>query len=716
MNRTSRHRERDIPAYTDDYDRLAKRPKTDRISSSGSDHQRSGGTSTAEQQQYRTLCVSHLNARLVDADVSEMIYRDLKKFGEFNVKIVRNGANRIAYINFRYPEDARLAKHACCSKLVLIDVGKRIEAVYNAKPPVGASPPLPSAGVMRDEYFYRSGSPLPPPYPDRLPKDYVGRMREPGGGGGGYYRDVLPLPALPPPKGGPSKNDKYQQHHNNPPAEDDEIATRTLFVGNLAFDITTEELKDVFGPFGFVEDVDVKRNAQGHGNIYAFVRFATLDMARRAKAEMSGQYIRKYQCRIGYGKPTPSVCIWVGGLGPWMTKDGLLREFDRFGEVRTIDWPHGKNDAYLLYASLECAMAAVQNMRGRDFGGPDRRLRVDFADENFLLPSSENLSRTGGTGGGGGRNGKTGTSARDYDPPAGGGDDRDRGARNSGGRLEEAARTSRGSGATQRSLERVDSDRRNDYERSSGGAGGGGGTEKHRTAEMNSIGGERNYRTQSSNADDARSRRRPSSADRRQSDRDTPDGRRRDATAVSADDATTIGGLARCLTVAWSGALMLKNGRFMTRMHLLGGDGHLVRALIGTGGEDSSSTGVKPDLKITQRLRLDQQKLSEVRRRISLAGPDGCSILLAMPFGGAGGAPDGQQRPLKNLVSYLKQKDAAGIISLPPNAGQNRETGLLHVFPSCPFAHQYMAKYAPKLAPDYAKEDHLLILVVRVHA
>nr|NVI76389.1 spenito [Cucujiformia] len=116
------------------------------------------------------------------------------------------------------------------------------------------------------------------------------------------------------------------------------------------------------------------------GNAFAFVRFHTLDMAHRSKVELSGQYIGKFQCKIGYGKATPTTRIWVGGLGPWTSVPQLEREFDRFGAIKKIDYVKGDNQAYILYDSIDAAQAAVKEMRGFPLGGPERRLRTDFSD------------------------------------------------------------------------------------------------------------------------------------------------------------------------------------------------------------------------------------------------------------------------------------------------------------------------------------------------
>lgn len=62
--------------------------------------------------------------------------------------------------------------------------------------------------------------------------------------------------------------------------------TRTLFVGNLELDVGDRELRRVFSDYGKVESVDVKRASQGSQATYAFVRFATVDAAVRARERM----------------------------------------------------------------------------------------------------------------------------------------------------------------------------------------------------------------------------------------------------------------------------------------------------------------------------------------------------------------------------------------------------------------------------------------------
>jgi RNA-binding protein 15 len=163
------------------------------------------------------------------------------------------------------------------------------------------------------------------------------------------------------------------------------MATRTLFAGNLELNITEEEMKKIFGRYGKLVDIDIKRPPPGTGNAFAFVRYENLDMAHRAKQELSGQFIGKFQCKIGYGKANPTPKVWVGGLGSWCSESLLWKEFDRFGAIKSIDYQKGDSQAYILYEMLDAAQAAVQEMRGFPLGGPDKRLRIDFSDVDAVL-------------------------------------------------------------------------------------------------------------------------------------------------------------------------------------------------------------------------------------------------------------------------------------------------------------------------------------------
>nr|XP_014332832.1 PREDICTED: putative RNA-binding protein 15B [Bos mutus] len=105
---------------------------------------------------------------------------------------------------------------------------------------------------------------------------------------------------------------------------------------------------------------------------------------------------------------------------------------------------------------------------------------------------------------------------------------------------------------------------------------------------------------------------------------------------------------AQTLQLGWNGLLELKNSCFPTSLHLLEGD-----------------QGVEPGL---------------------------------------------QRQLLRNLVSYLKQKQAAGVISLPVGGSKGRDsTGMLYAFPPCDFSQQYLQSALRTLGK--LEEEHMVIVI-----
>lgn len=167
--------------------------------------------------------------------------------------------------------------------------------------------------------------------------------------------------------------------------------------------------------------------------------------------------------------------------------------------------------------------------------------------------------------------------------------------------------------------------------------------------------------------------------------------------------ARTLPEVTRKCTTTWNGALILKSSLFPAKFHLTDGDTDIVDGLM----KDEDG---KPHLRITQRLRLDQPKLEDVQKRISTSSSH--AIFLGMS-----GQPvqiddaSVQTRPLRNLVSYLKQKEAAGVISLLNK--ETEATGVLYAFPPCDFSSELLKRTCHNVTEDGLKEDHLVIVVVR---
>ena len=620
------------------------------------------------------------------------MFQSCKKYGDFNIKVMNSGAFRVAYVNFRFAEDAADAKHHL-TDLIMFERALRADPVYSTKrgrsrSPDGFRNKFSRGGGGRN--FHRSTS----------PGSHMGR-----GGGGGGPRNMHP--------GEMNRNRSFSGesgsahfenrrnsggrdgHHHEPkfpfhldhiPPEEDPNATRTLFVGNLDLESDPEEIRRIFGRYGIVEDVDVKRPAKGQGNAYAFVRLLNLDMSHEAKIRMSGKYIGRYQCKIGYGKAQPTNCLWIGGLGPWIRGETLEREFDRFGVIHRIEWPQGKNFAYVLYDNVDAATAACQEMRGFPLGGPDRRLRVDFSDPNHLQMAFDEMTMPSRSSqdyhsGGGGGDMYDGPSSHDREQPRrdrGGGFDDDWHRGGAGGRgggrggYHDGQRgppqrgrdgwvpRDRNSYGDDRGDNGYYNNRRDNYghrgnDRRGGyrGGRGGGGYHSDRGFDRNQD----NQYDRRSGAGDFRDgppvernngrpfnrdyspptkrRRSPPNDYQRRMERDRPqvesretNGRRtsetRDTFQPGVLLASNLTELTTELPCVWSGALVLKNSAFAAKMHLLLGDVSIVDHLM----RDPTSTEM-PLLKIMQRLRLDQPKLEEVGRRVE--STPNHAVLLALP-------------------------------------------------------------------------------------
>lgn len=673
--------------------------------------------SNSERFSYKVLCVSALHPKASDEFIKETLYREYKKFGDFSIRIAHDLEERVAYVCFRTPDDAREAKHAK-TRIILYDKVALVEPVYESARTneVYRSRPRSVTPEYERHYYSRSPGPLErrraliDPYDHRYgpPPTVVHRPHE--------LRPVLHheyMPRGPPIHHGPphlhpvhpivhhyvprhlvprphvpfekqeNKKDKFPNYLHHVQPEDDPLATRTLFAGNLEINISDEELKRIFGKYGIVEDIDIKRPPPGTGNAFAFVRYLNLDMAHRAKVELSGQYIGKFQCKIGYGKATPTTRIWIGGLGAWTSVTQLEREFDRFGAIKKIEYQKGDLCAYILYESIEAAQAAVKEMRGFPLGGPERKLRLDFSDvvpgvpyrtkgPPVLYEETEEYRRIPGeypvyT------EGPFEETSIPYVPyPT-------RPYRGRGG--------FRGRGAFRGIHHPYHIDHRPRPQ-----------IEENWDKPSDIEYGSRPDRSLSNEPGTLRSR--SQSRGRRSPDSDSDSSRR---TALSS--VHTLLEVARKCTNIWQGSLILKSSLFPAKCHLTDGDADIV------GGLMKDEDG-KHHLRITQRLRLDQPKLDDVQKRISSSSSHAIFLGLAGSTSALPSDESGvQTRPLRNLVSYLKQKEAAGVISLLNK--ETEATGVLYAFPPCDFSSDLLKRTCHNLSEEGLKEDHLVIVVVR---
>ncbi|KAF5400982.1 RNA-binding protein 15 [Paragonimus heterotremus] len=532
-----------------------------------------------------------------------------------------------------------------------------------------------------------------------------------------------------------SSHVRFPHHldHRNP--EDDPTATRTLFVGNLMPEITEADLRSLFERYGFIEDIDIKRRDPESGvNAYAFIRFINLDMAHRAKVDMSGQLIGQFTCKIGYGKVLPTRCLWIGGLGPWITYPTFATLVEEFGPTEKIIWPSGKNYANVLFPNVEMAIVAADALRGYPLGGEHRRIRVDFTDESHMIRDPLKRRCLPGSLGVVDR-----SSRREVIRPV----------------LSHERTSSNSSDLVNTQYQRRSKrDHRSDSD------------DPRRVASLavvksessrkavrpsrESLSSKRKFRASTPSDEEPQAPAKLPKSPKHTNIEPTTQSTKFSA-PVTQQNAVNVDQLAACLPAAWEGAFFLKSSSFPCRMHMLRGDQSLVDQFMSNRdnpNHSSTSKNLRESrngcndkngdlmcLRITQRMKLDPLKLEDVSQRISTAGNSGFCVLLAVasPISVpntsyvSSGVEHPEtvkqpQRPLRNLISYLRTKDSAGVVLLNPlqpshtgtaTSDNHSVTGVLHAFPPCDFAFDLLKEHAQRLQREYTKDDHLVILLIR---
>lgn len=709
------------------------------------------------------IIISNLPLHSSDSVVKDGLFHEFKKYGHVSIYLRGRGDGRTASISYRNPDDTlkvkqhfeRRGKFILFDRQVHIDFESELErnnersfspeSYHSLSPRRVLSKGAGRNFKMKDDFVRE------PRYEG--PNNFRGRDR-------GDFRDPL------------NKRysyDNYRGESADIAAEDDPKASRTLFVGNLEMSVTAQELRRIFDAFGHVEDVEVKRPAHPQGSTYAFVKFLDIDVSARAKSCVDGQYIGRNICKIGYGRSMLSTRLWVGGLGSWTSIEELTREFDRFGAIKFIDFQKGNNYAYVLYDSLDASCVAAREMHGYPLGGPDRRLKIDFATPEKTRNSNQFDSfndfdrregggyERGGHGRGRGKNNWDHRDGKKYDDkpfhPRGErkwfnshndsyndhigrpGHDRDvrRGRELSISEEERISRKRTRSISPAREAAPAHSSKRSESHRSHRRHA----SANHREGRSPSASKQDRYERLSSSPPKSAKRNSSSSVDRESKsahqekpisndapqkspekkadiEKEEKPSKQENGSEVVASKLESVVDVAKRFAVAWRGAFALKMSAFPLRMHLVGGNPELADALLRAVGQGKV-------LSISQRLRLDQPKLEEVSRRVTTAGASGHCILLALPILQTGWEDldldkSFQLRNLRSLVVYLKQKQAAGVIPLlgsEANTAAKDEGGILHAFPPCDYSHQHLLKVAPNLGPEPSKEDHLVMILVR---
>jgi RNA recognition motif-containing protein len=80
-----------------------------------------------------------------------------------------------------------------------------------------------------------------------------------------------------------------------------------VYVGNLSFDVTDEDLEKLFSAYGKIEEVKViKDRFSGKSKGFAFVTFYEKEDMKKAISEMNGKEVKGRELKVNEARPRES--------------------------------------------------------------------------------------------------------------------------------------------------------------------------------------------------------------------------------------------------------------------------------------------------------------------------------------------------------------------------------------------------------------------------
>jgi len=167
------------------------------------------------------------------------------------------------------------------------------------------------------------------------------------------------------------KRPKYDE--SDAPSEEDQ-KKRTVFISNLGFTVTEDELRDFMSSTGLVTDVRLVKKPTGQSKGYAFVEFDKNHTAQAALKRdnefLNGRPVYISECdpskkrEFKYDTGLEKNKLFIGNLDPAVTRAELIECFSKFGKVREARIPvkrsgEPKGIAFIEYEDEVSAASAI---------------------------------------------------------------------------------------------------------------------------------------------------------------------------------------------------------------------------------------------------------------------------------------------------------------------------------------------------------------------
>lgn len=169
-----------------------------------------------------------------------------------------------------------------------------------------------------------------------------------------------------------------------------------LYIANLLFDLTEQDLSDNMSRFGPIQRVKILYDGSGLSRGTGFVTFADVESATRAKTDMDGKQWQGRTINVQYARSdpgrqtrtppvrSPTSTLFIGNLSYEMTDSDvheLLQGVNGVRELRlSADRQTGKlrGFCHVDFEDVQPAQEAFKKLQGRVVFG--REVRLDFSD------------------------------------------------------------------------------------------------------------------------------------------------------------------------------------------------------------------------------------------------------------------------------------------------------------------------------------------------
>ncbi|CAM9886146.1 unnamed protein product [Chrysoparadoxa australica] len=178
-------------------------------------------------------------------------------------------------------------------------------------------------------------------------------------------------------------------------ASSEESDACKVYIGNLGWDTTTDDLRDAFGQYGTLNDIIVitdRENGQSRG--FGFATYSSPQEAETAIAEMNGRELDGRSLNVNISQPRTQrrdsfevdandTKLYVGNLGWDTTTDDLRNAFSSYGNlvdcvvISDRETGQSRGFGFCTYETGGEAQDAIAQMDGVDLDG--RQIKVNLS-------------------------------------------------------------------------------------------------------------------------------------------------------------------------------------------------------------------------------------------------------------------------------------------------------------------------------------------------